>query len=80
MAAASGDGLSVRLLRVRVVMVPVQKKSKCAKRKRRSHHSLTPANLVTCPKCGNLRRSHTACSVCGLVNHRLMLDLSGEKS
>lgn len=54
-------------------MLPVKKKSKCAKRKRRSHHALSAPNLVPCPKCGNAKLPHAACDMCGYVSGKQML-------
>ncbi|MCH7702101.1 MAG: 50S ribosomal protein L32 [Planctomycetes bacterium] len=54
-------------------MVPVKKHSKCRKRKRRSHHALTPATLASCPKCRKAKLPHCACENCGYVNPKLTL-------
>ena len=34
-------------------MQPVHKKTKHRKRTRRSHHALTPVQLISCPQCGH---------------------------
>ena len=62
------------------IMVPKKKKSKCDKRKRRSHHALTPAHLVPCPKCGKVKLPHAACGTCGFVNPKLLLSRGAEES
>jgi large subunit ribosomal protein L32 len=54
-------------------MVPVKKTSKCRKRKRRSHHALRRANLVSCPKCSKMKLPHAACGRCGYVSPKLAL-------
>ena len=59
-------------------MLPVKKVSKCAKRKRRSHHFLRPTNTTACPKCGQAKLPHCACSNCGYVSSKLALPV-GEK-
>ena len=59
-------------------MLPVQKHSKSRKRKRRSHHALTPPHTVRCPQCGNAKLPHAACSNCGYVNPKLALAVEGE--
>jgi large subunit ribosomal protein L32 len=61
-------------------MLPVQKTSKSRKRKRRSHHALTPPHLVRCAQCGNSKLPHAACDNCGYVNPKLALsvDKDGE--
>jgi len=61
-------------------MLPVAKKSKCDKRKRRSHHALTPANIVACPKCGAAKLPHYACDRCGFVNRELMIEIEKEEA
>ncbi|MCP4245750.1 MAG: 50S ribosomal protein L32 [bacterium] len=55
------------------VMVPVKKTSKCRKRKRRSHHALSPVGLAACPKCGKKKLPHAACGNCGYVSGKLAL-------
>ncbi len=59
-------------------MVPTKKVSKCRTRTRRSHHALRPITLSPCPKCGKVKLPHAACSVCGYVSAKLMLQV-GEK-
>ncbi len=54
-------------------MLPVKKKSKCDKRKRRAHHALSPVNLVSCPKCGHAKLPHAACTPCGYVSGKQTL-------
>ncbi|MFQ5490413.1 MAG: 50S ribosomal protein L32 [Phycisphaerae bacterium] len=59
-------------------MVPVKKKSKCCKRKRRSHHALTRPSLAACPKCGKTKLPHAACGHCGYVSGKLALPVGEE--
>lgn len=54
-------------------MLPVQKKSKCRTRTRRSHHKIAPTTLSPCPKCGKPKLPHTACGICGFVSAKLVI-------
>jgi large subunit ribosomal protein L32 len=63
-----------------LVMQPVQKISKSRKRKRRSHHALSPIHYVRCPQCGNAKLPHCACENCGYVNSRLALAVEKEEA
>ncbi len=45
--------------------VPKRKISKQRRNKRRSHDAITPAALVECPNCHELKRPHRVCSNCG---------------
>ena len=62
------------------VMQPVQRISKSRKRKRRSHHALTPIHYVRCPQCGNAKLPHCACDNCGYVNPKLALQVQTDES
>jgi large subunit ribosomal protein L32 len=62
------------------VMQPVQRISKSRKRKRRSHHALTPIHYVRCPQCGNSKLPHCACDNCGYVNPKLALQVQTDES
>jgi large subunit ribosomal protein L32 len=59
-------------------MQPVQKTSKARKRKRRSHHALTPIQYVRCPQCSSAKLPHAACDNCGYVNPKLALQIEQE--
>ncbi len=61
-------------------MQPVQKTSKCRKRKRRSHHALSAVNVVACPKCGKSKLPHAACANCGYVSAKLTLSVEKQLS
>jgi large subunit ribosomal protein L32 len=61
-------------------MQPVQKISKMRKRKRRSHHALSPIHYVRCPQCGNSKLPHASCSNCGFVNPQLALAVEEKQS
>lgn len=45
--------------------VPKYKPSKSRKRLRRTHDTLTPAQLVACGNCGTPGPRHRICSQCG---------------
>ncbi len=61
-------------------MQPVQKTSKSRKRKRRSHHALTPIHYVRCAQCGNAKLPHAACGNCGFVNPQLAVPTQSEQA
>ncbi|MFH1419748.1 MAG: 50S ribosomal protein L32 [Planctomycetota bacterium] len=61
-------------------MVPKRRKSKAAKRARRSHLAIRPVNLVPCPKCGKASMPHRACSNCGYVNAKVAIKIKIEES
>ena len=44
---------------------PKKRKTPGATRRGRSHLALKKVNLTKCPKCGEMRKPHTACKVCG---------------
>lgn len=53
--------------------VPKRKISKSRRDKRRTHDSLTPFHLVSCPNCGEKHRAHHVCLNCGVYNSRQIL-------
>jgi len=59
-------------------MLPTQKKSKARKRSRRSHHALSAAAYVDCPRCNQAKLPHAACDNCGYVRPGLSLNLQKE--
>lgn len=59
-------------------MLPFHKTSKSRKGTRRAHHALVGANVTRCPKCGQSKLPHRACSNCGYVNKSLTLKVTEE--
>jgi len=59
-------------------MLPPQRKSRSATRKKRSHMALRPAHAVRCPSCGSAKLPHAACNDCGYVKAGLQLQLNKE--
>ncbi|PSL50784.1 LSU ribosomal protein L32P [Salsuginibacillus halophilus] len=45
--------------------VPKRRTSKTRQKKRRTHKNLTIPNMVECPECGEMKRSHRVCGSCG---------------
>lgn len=45
--------------------LPKKKHSRTRRDKRRTHDALTPANLVQCSNCGEMRLPHRVCPNCG---------------
>jgi large subunit ribosomal protein L32 len=45
--------------------VPKRKVSKSRRDRRRSHQALDLPHLVVCEECGEMKRPHYMCSVCG---------------
>ncbi len=50
--------------------VPQNKITKSRRGNRRSHDALVAGNPAECPSCGELRRPHHICPVCGTYNDR----------
>lgn len=48
-----------------MVPQPKRKLSQGRRDRRRAHDALTPASLVQCSNCGEMRLSHTVCPNCG---------------
>ena len=55
--------------------VPKRKVTRSRRDKRRSHHSLTRVNVIECPNCGELKRSHHVCSACGHYRGREVISV-----
>jgi large subunit ribosomal protein L32 len=45
--------------------VPKSKISNRRRKNKRSHHALTPPNLMDCPQCGAKKLPHRVCLNCG---------------
>jgi len=52
---------------------PKKRTSKSKKGMRRSHHHLTPPNVIYCSSCGEPTLSHTVCPGCGKYRGRQFL-------
>jgi large subunit ribosomal protein L32 len=59
--------------------LPKRKLSKGRRDRRRSHDALTPANLVQCSNCGEMRLSHTVCPNCGHYQGREVISMGKEE-
>ena len=55
--------------------VPKRKVTRSRRDKRRSHHSLARVNVIECPNCGELKRSHNVCSACGQYRGREVISV-----
>ncbi|MBS3932773.1 MAG: 50S ribosomal protein L32 [Truepera sp.] len=55
--------------------VPKKKTSKASRDARRSHHYLTPPNLVPCPTCKGLKPAHVVCPHCGSYGGKQVLKI-----
>lgn len=54
--------------------VPKRRTSKSNKRKRRSHHAVTPVQLSYCPQCNTKIPSHVVCPTCGSYMGRTLVE------
>ena len=52
--------------------VPQRRISKTRKRLRRTHFKLQVEGLVTCPKCGEMIKSHRVCPKCGYYDGKVV--------
>jgi len=55
--------------------VPKRRISKSRRRKRRTHQVLDIPQLVECPECGEMKRPHYACLVCGTYKGMKVIDV-----
>lgn len=62
-----------------MVPLPKRKLSKGRRDRRRAHDSLTPATLVQCSNCGEMRLSHTVCPNCGHYQGREVISKETKK-
>ncbi len=56
--------------------LPKKRHSKQRGRKRRTHWTLTAANLTVCPQCKQPKMPHRVCKVCGYYAGRQVLDIA----
>lgn len=59
--------------------VPKRRKTRSAVGQNRSHQALKAKNLANCPKCGQAKASHSACSFCGDYKGRTVLKIKSKK-
>lgn len=65
--------------------LPANRTTSSKRDRRRSHHFLTAAQTIKCPKCGSLSLPHIACKNCGfykgseIVNVLAKLDKKEKK-
>ncbi|MDD5071221.1 MAG: 50S ribosomal protein L32 [Patescibacteria group bacterium] len=50
--------------------VPAKRRSRSKVRRNRAHYALKKMALNKCPKCGQPKRPHQACSFCGSYRGR----------
>lgn len=55
--------------------VPKKKTTRGKTNKRRVHISLKPVNLIVCPQCNRLKKSHVVCLSCGFYKGREVIDV-----
>ncbi len=58
--------------------VPKKRHSSARRDKKRSHQALSAPNLDTCPQCGETKRPHHACAVCGTYKGREVIAIKEE--
>lgn len=54
---------------------PKQKPSRAKRGNRRRHQFLTTPQLMSCPMCGQKKRTHFVCPNCGTYKGRQVLDM-----
>jgi len=54
--------------------VPKKKVSRSRRDQRRAHDALAPASYVECPNCGELKRPHHVCGICGYYDGREVVE------
>ncbi|NIY13134.1 MAG: 50S ribosomal protein L32 [Gemmatimonadetes bacterium] len=55
--------------------VPKKRTSKQRKRKRRTHHKASVANLVACSNCGDPKLPHRVCPTCGTYKGEQVIEI-----
>lgn len=59
--------------------VPKRKTSKRRSKNRRAANTkVSPVMLTKCPKCGEPKRAHIACAVCGYYKGKKVLDVESK--
>ena len=56
--------------------VPKRKKGRAKTNSRRSSHTITAANVASCPQCNELRVPHRVCPSCGTYGGKEIVDVS----
>ncbi|BCL81406.1 50S ribosomal protein L32 [Ktedonobacteria bacterium brp13] len=59
--------------------LPKQRTSHARQGERRAHHQLKLPQLVVCPQCKSIRRSHHACPNCGTYRGRQVFEPRTQK-
>lgn len=59
--------------------LPKRKTAKGARDRRRSHLALTPAHLVSCPQCHEMRLPHHVCPNCGTYKGTEVIEVKTKK-
>ena len=59
--------------------VPAKRVSKTRKRLRRTHYKIFAKTTTSCPNCGEVIRSHRACTKCGFYNGKKVIDVKEAK-
>jgi large subunit ribosomal protein L32 len=58
--------------------VPKKKTSQSRRNMRRAHDGITAVQVVECPNCGELKRSHHVCDACGHYAGREVVEASAQ--
>lgn len=58
--------------------VPQRRTGKTRKRIRRGSISLTEANVIPCPHCGSMIKSHIVCPSCGYYNGKKVKEVKSK--
>ena len=58
--------------------VPQRRTGKTRKRIRRGSISLTEANVIPCPHCGSMIKSHLVCPSCGYYNGKKVKEVKSK--
>jgi large subunit ribosomal protein L32 len=55
--------------------VPKKRVSRTRRDKRRTHHKVTPVNVVSCPHCDEPMMPHRICPSCGFYKERSVVQI-----